>query len=155
MTYRFLIGLLLVLSPILWADDNLLKNHASDRIDELEYDRDELANKSMKKDKKIPVCEVIAKKLKRLSRKKWTYRQLSPIAKNPANKPDALAKEAIKKFKDKPRLSSTWYRNEEGFYYFRQIKAERKCLHCHNSAPSKFKDGKLVGVFSAFKKDKK
>lgn len=158
-----------------FASDDAIKNKISDKVDELDYLRDELAMKaklSLENDKKYQeACEVIQKNSEKMARQTgWEIRQPSKKARNSSNKKISTEEQAaFDKFKDSPRLGAYWFRTENGFWYFRQIKTETKCLACHGPSGNRpqevkdrypgdrahgFKDGEFYGIFSVHVPDK-
>ena len=171
------ISLMLLPTFAFGGDDTRLKNRISDKVDELDYLRDELAMKSKlslasESGKYLEACEVIQRDSVKMAKATgWKIRQPSKKPRNPINsKLSDAEKAAFEKFKASPRLGAYWIRDDSGFWYFRQIKTETKCLACHGPAGKRpqrvksgypndrgfgFKDGEFYGVFSVFVADKK
>ncbi len=119
------------------------------------------------------VCKPVGKKVKQIARKNgWEFRQLSVKYRNPRNKADSQALQALKNFEMDPGLQGFWEEDSKSkkfrFRYFRKIVVEPACLYCHgpkenrpNFIKNKYSDdrafdflpGDLRGVYSiSFKK---
>ena len=145
--------------------DKALYQELTDIVEEVDLNRSDLSQKNQKsitlKNYK-PVCTQVAKDMKKIAkRKKFRFRNVSKKPRNRKNKPNKQEKAAIAKFTDKPHLASYWSRDEEGFWYFKQMKAEDQCLYCHgNSVPlfiqerypqdraKGYKYGSFMGIYS-------
>ena len=159
--------LFLSLSTFAKSDKELYRD-LTDLVDEVDLTRSDLSQKSPKPvnaNNYKPVCVKVAKDLKKIAkRKKFKFRNASDRPRNPTNKANAHEKKAIAKFKKKPHLASYWERDETGFWYFRQIKAEDQCLTCHGKVTPAFlqekyprdrsrghKYGSFMGIYSIHK----
>lgn len=135
-------SLILLATPSNAKSDKALYQDLTDLVDEVDLTRSDLSQKTPKDVTQAtykPVCTKVSRTMRKIAkRKKFKFRNVSSRPRNPNNKPNKAEKAAIAKFKNKPHLAAYWNRDEEGFWYFRQIKGEDQCMTCH---------GKSVPVF--------
>ena len=163
--FALFLTLILMSTPSQAKSDKALYQELTDLVEEVDLTRSDLSQKTPKDVTAAtykPVCLKVAGDMRKIAkRKRFKFRNVSPKPRNPKNKPNKAEKQAIKKFQSKPHLASYWSRDEEGFWYFRQIKGEDQCMSCHGQTVPAFlrkkyqkdlakghKYGSFMGIYS-------